>query len=209
MLNVKNVVLLSGTLAGFLIVMWLIFGESKGDKKDKNIEYNLIRSSKLDPSIIPEMVDQTPSIEAVFSRKETSINVEKKSSVEPKGRNWKTNPSAPEKASRKWLEEYFGTSFPATYPEWLVNPETGRKLELDCYNKDLAIAVECNGVHHYVWPNWTGMSYEKFIKVVRKDDYKRALCERMGILLITVPYTVKTKKIGEFIEQKLPQYIEA
>jgi hypothetical protein len=203
MITGKTAAYVSAATITFLLAMWLFFGSGGRfiyKKKDENEEpdhqYNLIRFSMLDP-LVENNVDQTPVVKPEIERKPK------------KGRDWKKNPSNAEMISRAYMEQQFGVPFPATYPNWLVNPETGRKLELDCYNEDLKIAVECNGEHHYVWPNWTKATYQKFLNVVRKDDYKRAICDKMGVYLITVPYNVKPKKIGEFIASQFPKELIA
>src|SRR5690348_6310742 len=78
-----------------------------------------------------------------------------------------------EKECRRVLEEIYGKSFTKVRPKWLKNPETGRNLELDCYNEELKIAVEYNGEQHYKWPNFTKQSQEDFIQQVRRDKYKK------------------------------------
>src|SRR5205823_8856314 len=46
------------------------------------------------------------------------------------------------------MQRIYGVSFKSTWPSWLINPETGEGLELDCYNDELKIAVEYNGEQH-------------------------------------------------------------
>lgn len=198
MVSAKVAITFSAATFGLLLVMWLLFGSgnkhiyrNKEDEEPVNMQYQLTRYSMLDPEIAGP-VDQTPKVED-----------EELVRKNPKGRNWKKNPSKPERIARAFMEQKFGAKFPATEPDWLINPETKRKLELDCYNEELGIAVECNGPHHYIWPNWTSATYEKFLNVVRKDDYKREMCDRRGVYLITVPYLIKPKKIGEYIESQL------
>ena len=52
---------------------------------------------------------------------------------------------------RKVLESIFGKPFPSSRPDFLRNPVTGgiHNLELDCYNHELGLAVEYNGIQHY------------------------------------------------------------
>ena len=105
---------------------------------------------------------------------------------------------------RQTLEEHYRKPFPSTWPEFLRNPETNRKLELDCYNPELKLASEYNGIQHYVWPNFTGKSYEEHIKQRRRDRYKIEVCDKLGISLIIVPYTVNHNFIPEYVRQRLP-----
>lgn len=111
--------------------------------------------------------------------------------------------SRPEELCRKTLEEHFGVDFPSCRPDFLKNPETGRNLELDCYNKDLKIALEYNGIQHYVYPNYTGQTYEEFVSQVRRDIFKIDRCDQNGIYVITVPYNVPDYKIKMYIEYYL------
>ncbi|MEK7070534.1 MAG: hypothetical protein AAB966_01895, partial [Patescibacteria group bacterium] len=58
-----------------------------------------------------------------------------------------------ERACRDAVEDIFGKEFPSVRPGWLINPETGYPLELDCYNADLKLAIEFQGSQHYEFPN--------------------------------------------------------
>ena len=106
------------------------------------------------------------------------------------------------------MERIYGVPFRSIWPNWLVNPETGEKLELDCYNDDLKIAVEYNGEQHYNFPNFTNQTEKQFINQVRRDALKRELCDRNGVYLIVVPYNVAHERIPEFIMSYLPETIK-
>lgn len=105
------------------------------------------------------------------------------------------------------MEKIYGVPFVSTWPDWLRNPETGEKLELDCYNDELKIAVEYNGEQHYKWPNFTNQSYQHFINQVRRDTLKLDLCDKNGVYLIVVPYNVPYGNIPSFITSHLPETI--
>lgn len=107
------------------------------------------------------------------------------------------------------LEQIYGVPFDRIRPNWLKNPETGMNLELDCYNDDLRLAVEYNGIQHYVWPNFTGQSYEDFVKQVRRDRFKVDTCDANGVYLITVPYNVPHELIPRYIQWYLPEAVAA
>ena len=100
---------------------------------------------------------------------------------------------------------YDGELYQNYYPSWLKNPETGKLLELDCYNKKHKIAVEYSGIHHYVYPNYTKQTKEEFENQLRRDRLKLDLCDKNGVYLITVPYNVKHCDIEKFIISQLPQ----
>lgn len=110
-----------------------------------------------------------------------------------------------ERMCKETMEKFYGAKFENVRPSWLKNPETGRALELDCYNEDLKIAVEYNGEQHYKWPNFTNQSKEEFINQTRRDMLKAELCEKNGIYLIVVPYNVPHEKISSYIISKLPE----
>ena len=106
------------------------------------------------------------------------------------------------------MERIYGVPFSSIWPTWLVNPETGSKLELDCYNDDLKIAVEYNGEQHYTWPNFTNQTHEQFINQVRRDVLKVELCERNGVYLIVVPFSVDYDDIPGYIMSHLPETLQ-
>jgi hypothetical protein len=103
------------------------------------------------------------------------------------------------------LEEIFQKPFSSVRPAWLRNPETNGTLEIDCYNDELKIGVEYNGMQHYVYPNIYHKTQEEFIKLVRRDQYKHNKCDENGVYLITVPYNVPQHKIKEYITSFLPE----
>lgn len=118
-----------------------------------------------------------------------------------------TRVSKGEKKCREVLEEIYGRPFKTVRPDFLKNPETGRNLELDCYNHELKIAVEYNGIQHYVWPNFTGQSRDAFIKQLRRDKFKAKRCDEKGVYLIIVPYNVPNELIKDYITYYLPENV--
>jgi len=110
-----------------------------------------------------------------------------------------------EKLCREAIEEIYNKPFPRCRPNFLKNPETKRNLELDCYNDELKIAVEYNGIQHYKWPNFTGQSQEDFVKQIRRDKFKVETCDANGVYLITVPYNVPHEDIKNYIKYYLPE----
>lgn len=112
-----------------------------------------------------------------------------------------------ERKCKQTLERIYGVPFVTVRPDWLKNV-TGHNLELDCYNDDLKIATEYNGIQHYVWPNFTGCSFQEFLDLRERDARKVEICNRDGVYLIVVPYNVAHDKIPSFIVSRLPETIK-
>lgn len=90
---------------------------------------------------------------------------------------------------RRTLELIFHPyKFPEVRPEFLRNPETNVRCELDCYCAELYLAIEFQGYQHRVWPNrFPNMTKEKFIAQCRRDIWKTRICREVeGIELLKV-----------------------
>ena len=111
---------------------------------------------------------------------------------------------------KRIIEEIYGVPFYCVRPNFLKNPETNRNLELDLYNDDLKIAVEYNGIGHYVYPNPFHRTKEDFLNQVRRDQFKIETCDQNGVYLISVPYNVPVEyeKIKAYIEYHIPENYE-
>lgn len=109
-----------------------------------------------------------------------------------------------EKECRRIFEKYFDKEFPSVFPEEIVNPETGSRLELDGYNRELQLAFEYNGMQHYVYPNCFHKTEEQFLSQIRRDAYKKNRCQSLGIHLVIIPYTIKFVNLEEFILKSIP-----
>lgn len=94
-------------------------------------------------------------------------------------------------------------TFSKIRPDWLMNPETGYNLELDLYCEDLKLAIEYNGKQHYHYPNAFHKTEQDFLSQIRRDDFKKRRCDRKGITLIIVPYSVHFNDIESYIVRKL------
>jgi hypothetical protein len=113
-----------------------------------------------------------------------------------------------EQICRETMNFIYGVPFISQRPSWLLNPETGEPLELDCYNEEYRIAVEYNGEQHYHWPNHTDQSYDEFINQVRRDEFKKELCAIHSVYLIIVPFTIPFDDIHDYIYDRLPENVD-
>lgn len=111
--------------------------------------------------------------------------------------------SAGEIRARNFLERYFNKPFPKSRPDFLLNPVTGAKynLELDCYNPELRLAVEYNGAQHYNYIPFFHKNKEAFYNQKYRDELKRIKCKELGITLIEISYT--EKNIENYLDSQL------
>lgn len=164
-------------------------------------KYTQIKDNKAEIEVVMnldrDMIDLTPNVANDLTEKKPIIKKRQK------------GVSKGEFICCNTMEKIYGLKFTKVKPKWLTNPETDYPLELDCYNKDLRMAVEYNGIQHYVWPNFTNQSKDKFISQLRRDKLKEELCAKKGVYLIKVPYNVKHEKIPEYIISHLPETIKS
>jgi len=106
---------------------------------------------------------------------------------------------------RRVLQYIFNKPFNKARPDFLRNPVTGGNfnLELDCFEEQLKLAVEYNGIQHYKMVPYFHKNKEAFLNQKYRDDMKNRMCKQHGITLIEVPYTVKLEDIKGFIEKEL------
>lgn len=108
-----------------------------------------------------------------------------------------------EKECRRVLENMFSKPFPKARPDFLNNSVTSSNLELDCYNEEMKLAVEYQGVQHYKYVPYFHPNKEAFMNQKYRDEMKRALCRQNGITLIEVPYTVPVEEIESYLRSQL------
>lgn len=109
-----------------------------------------------------------------------------------------------EHACRNYLEKRFRKPFPNVRPNFMFNPETKSNLELDMFNGDMKLACEYNGRQHYKYDPWVHRNnYDNFVKQQERDATKINICKKLGIDLISVPYTVSLKQIPDFLNKEL------
>lgn len=127
-------------------------------------------------------------------------NIKKNYSSEKKRKD-----SKGELECRRVMEEIFRKPFNKSRPLFLNNPVTGGNfnLEIDCYNNDLKIGCEYNGIMHYKYVPFFHKNKEAFYNNKYRDELKRRMCKENGIILIEVPYTVKICDIKDYIVKEL------
>lgn len=116
--------------------------------------------------------------------------------------------SAGEAECQRVLMDIYNTDFNSHRPAFLNNPVTSTEkasynLELDCYNPALKLAVEYNGRQHYEHVPFFHKNKEAFYNQKYRDELKRIMCNRAGVTLIEVPYTVSVPNIRNYLIKAL------
>jgi hypothetical protein len=106
--------------------------------------------------------------------------------------------------TRRYLENRFKKPFSKTRPDFLLNQVTGSKynLEFDCYNEELKLAVEYNGIQHYKFVPFFHRNKEAFYNQKYRDELKRIKCRDLGITLVEIPYS-EEKRLEEYLAEQL------
>lgn len=114
-----------------------------------------------------------------------------------------------EKRCRFILEKILNKPFPKTREVVIID---GKKLELDMYNAELSLALEYNGIQHYVEHEKHFHKGGGFEEQLVRDIAKYEFCESNGINLIVVKYELlRFEEVASYIVDKLVElgYISA
>ena len=127
------------------------------------------------------------------------------SNFSPKNHKSPPNESKGELECRRVLQNLFKRQFNKDRPDFLRNPVTGGNfnLELDCFDREMKLAVEYNGIQHYKYVPFFHNNKEAFLNQKYRDQMKRQMCKENGVTLIEVPHTVKVENIKDFLTKEL------
>lgn len=104
-----------------------------------------------------------------------------------------------EQFCRKIFEKIFKRKFPTIRPTWLINSK-GAHMHLDGFCEQLNLAFEYNGSQHYKDHSFFHRKKgQTLAKRIKDDRFKRRLCKKHGIILLIIPYTIKTTQLQEYI----------
>jgi hypothetical protein len=117
-------------------------------------------------------------------------------------------PNTKEEQWRDVFEKVTGHAYPSMRPYWLINPSTGRRLELDGYSAELRSAFEYNGRQHYEFPNSFHKTREEFDLQVERDALKVEICREMGIDLVVIPHDQSIEDSYGDIERHLRSIVK-
>lgn len=102
---------------------------------------------------------------------------------------------------RRVLRKLFNKPFNKIRPDFLRNHITdgNNNLEIDCYCHELRLGVEYNGKQHYEYIPYMHKTKDAYYNQKYRDQMKRDLCSKNGIVLIEVPYTVDISDIESYL----------
>lgn len=118
----------------------------------------------------------------------------------------KRDPKKTERRCREIVEDIFQASFPSIRPDFLKNPQTGRNMECDLFNDDLKLCIERQGEQHTKYVEYFHRSRQDFEKQIYRDNLKRELLKKNGVVQIEIPYTVHYDVLDQYIPYKLSMY---
>ena len=113
-----------------------------------------------------------------------------------------------EERVRDLLETLTRHEWPSVRPDWLVNPRTGKRMEIDCFCSQLKVCVEVDGAHH--WGRVAFMQSEQEYQDQRPRDHtKDRIVELMGYSMIRVPprHVLDDSQLALYLTQQLGKYV--
>jgi hypothetical protein len=109
---------------------------------------------------------------------------------------------------RRILENLFEYRFISIRPEWLLNPKTNRRLEIDCYCRELNLAVEFQGEQHYKYIPYFHRTHQVFLDQQARDGLKRTMLKLKGINYLEIPFTVSDGQLEAYILQHCNKFFK-
>lgn len=104
-----------------------------------------------------------------------------------------------ERIVRNIFEKIFSMEFPTKRPSWLINPTTGKRLELDGYCEKLRIAFEYQGQQHYKSFEDHFHKRRSLKKQQRVDELKKLICNKNDVTLVVTPYQIAREEYPNYI----------
>jgi hypothetical protein len=175
------------------------------------MEKMTFQAIEIDPinSLIHKLIQQVEDVSLTDSNlKELDLLVKKLEDLRLTAYT-KSFESKGEQECRRIAEAYTGKLFSKARPDFLKNEVTGDyKLELDCFNEELKIGIEYQGIQHYKYIERFHHTKDAFQNGKYRDYMKKQLCKENGIHLIEIPYTLKLDKIGSVLVNKIDKILK-
>ena len=109
-----------------------------------------------------------------------------------------------EELCRTTFEQLFNENFLKLTPKWLRSPD-GFPMHLDGYCKNLEIAFEYQGHHHFNLSYFNNFDEEKLAKQKERDKLKSHLCKDNNIHLIAITYKDDLRALPNLLFKKFNQ----
>ena len=109
-----------------------------------------------------------------------------------------------EKITRYCFEKMLECDFKKIKPDWMRNPKTNYRLELDGFNQNMSLAFEHQGIHHEVDCPKDNRHYKS--NQLFKDEIKRQKCKEQRITLIEVPEIGRRLKLKDVVPFLLSEF---
>lgn len=100
------------------------------------------------------------------------------------------------------FEQIFQVPFPRKRPSWLLS-KNGKRMELDGYNADLALAFEYHGIQHFK-THMFGSTEADLEKRKQADHWKREKCAQKGVTLVEIIHRDDLSTLPHLILDRLP-----
>ena len=113
--------------------------------------------------------------------------------------------SREEKIRRICEQLFYPLKFPSIRPKWLINHKTGKRMEIDLYNHNLNLAIECQGEQHHKYVKHF-QTYKEWLAMKDRDILKAAILRNRKIRLLYVPSIKKLP--DELLEEPLMKNIK-
>jgi len=117
---------------------------------------------------------------------------------------------------RDIIQEIIGAPFPKTIHKDIINPKTGRHLEIDCYSEMMIVGVENDGYQHDTFPNHFHKTEKDFKCQQYRDKVKDDWFKQNNHLLIRIKEgsidwsdEKSRESIGKEIDKQLNNYLSA
>lgn len=105
-----------------------------------------------------------------------------------------------EELVRSILETSLMKKFPKARPSWLVNSR-GNRMELDGFCEELRLAFEYQGIQHYKESHHFHKR-SSFHQRVADDLVKKQACEKHGVTLLAVHYSIPASDLPAFLQKE-------
>jgi hypothetical protein len=205
-----------------ILIIWIIAGGKNHDfigispilehddisYRKEEITLSVCSKSKFQRSM---SFKQLSAVKEINDEKDRMINMDEDTLKEYCNTKPK-NMSNGEAFAKIIMEEIYGVPFKKIRPDWLKNPETNKNLELDLFSDNVivngskySIAVEYSGMQHYVYPNKFFKNTTDFKNQLRRDIYKREMCDLNDVFLITIPYYITPENMKQYVIDAIPE----